>query len=142
MLENIPFWIEINFTIYCSFYEQELLVPCTFSKCKHKFDLTQYFKDIKLETKDGSFIPDLLLISEKEDKIFIEIAVTHKSTLEKMQSKQRILELNIRSELDINTIKKCVLKENKNIYFFNFKRQEKKNFCQGECIRGCLKSIV
>ncbi|MBD2568519.1 competence protein CoiA family protein [Anabaena lutea] len=139
--EHQPFWIEISFTKYCSFYEEEFLVPCIFSKGKHKFDLTQYFKDIKLEPKDGSFIPDLLLSNEKGEKIFVEIAVTHKSTLEKRQSEQRIIEININNEHDIKLINDRLLSENDKIDFWNFRREQTKDFCHGICIHK-LKSKV
>lgn len=139
--ENQPFRIEINSTQYCSFHEEKLLIPCIFSKDKQKFDLTEYFKDIKLETKDGNFIPDLLLTSRKGEKIFVEIAVTHKSTIKKRQSQQRIIELNINSELDIKLINNQLLSENEKIVFWNFNREQKKDFCHGICINGFKKTI-
>jgi len=52
-------------------------------KFLRKIDITKLFKKIDLEKRDSSFIPDLLLKSEKE-KIYVEIAVTHKCSDEKL----------------------------------------------------------
>jgi hypothetical protein len=100
------------------------------NKCKEsvnaKFDLTTHFDLIKLEKKDSDFIPDVLLYSSKsENKIYIEMKVTHKCSDKKLNSKNKIIEFNIKTESDFNF---------KNYEFFNFdfKEIEKKCNCNAK----------
>lgn len=66
------------------------------------FDLTTRYREIRLEKKDGDFIPDLLLVDSKSDKnIYIEVAVTHKSSAKKISSGIRIIEIEIQDEKDL-----------------------------------------
>lgn len=134
LAREVPFWIEIQMTQKCH-YQKQFQHLCTFSnKCKQKFDLTQYFTNIRLEKKDNSFVPDLLLTSEQGTKLYIEIAVTHKSTRKKITSGNRIIELSIRQEQDISIFETKFLSENDKVKFFNFKREQTQNICAGECV--------
>jgi hypothetical protein len=133
LTEKLPFWIEIAVKQKCKFQKQFQHI-CTLKNCTERFDITQYFKNIKLERKDNSFIPDLLLTSDKGEKIYIEIAVSHKSTQRKIHSGNRIIELAIDQESDLNMIERKILLESDKVIFFNFKREQIKNFCDGQCI--------
>lgn len=133
LAKKIPFLIEITFTQRCNFQKESQYI-CTFRQGKQRFDITQYFKSIKLEKKDECFVPDLLLISDKGEKIYIEVAVTHKSTQEKIDSGHRIIELTINCESDINILDRRLLSESNKVEFFNFKREQTKNFCSGQCV--------
>ena len=76
-----PFTIEIYQKSTCNHYENELGLNCKLPKIATKFDLTQFFDKISVETREGSFIADIMLTSKNgKDKVFVEIAVTHLSS--------------------------------------------------------------
>ncbi|MDZ8238474.1 MAG: hypothetical protein RMZ69_15045 [Nostoc sp. ChiQUE01a] len=134
LAKKIPFWIEIEITQKCTFYKQFQHL-CRFrNKYNKRFDLTQYFKNIRLEKKDNCFVPDLLLTSDKGEKLYIEIVVTHQSTIEKISSGHRIIELTLHQESDIKILERNFLSENDTVEFFNFRREHTKNMCAGECV--------
>ena len=130
---NIPFIIEFNQKRVCNHYEQDLGVKCKLEKTVTKFDLTQYFDKILIEKREGSFIADIMLTSKSgKDKIFVEIAVTHLSTEQKLNSKYRIIEINVDSEEDFEPIKSKFLSiNNSKIKFKNFKTKQIN--CNGNC---------
>jgi hypothetical protein len=86
-----------------------------------------------LECKEGSFIPDVLLESDNQEKIFFEVAVTNFSSAAKTQSDYRIIEFSVNSEEDIKKIESTILEESYEIKFLNFKNTSKGNWCNGEC---------
>lgn len=75
-----------------------------------KIDLTKYFKDISLETRDGDFIPDILLRNGSKS-LYIEIAVTHFVGEPKENSGAKIVEIAIKDETDIDLITSCCISE-------------------------------
>ena len=80
--------------------------PCTWNS-KQKFDLKEFYNQCDIEVKYNGFIADLLLYNTKLPKrepIFIEIWVTHESSDEKINSGNRIIEIKIEDETDINNI--------------------------------------
>lgn len=130
-----PFIIKIIMDRVCDFYEKDFLQTCKIPPRFFEFDLTQEFKNIFLEKRVDSFIPDILLTSSEDKKLFIEIAVTHKSEKEKIKSNQ-VIEFLIGSEEDIQLIESCLFEESEKISFFNFNRLNKKGWCEGKCIEG------
>ncbi|MBD2302314.1 competence protein CoiA family protein [Nostoc sp. FACHB-190] len=133
---NQPFWVDFEVSQICDYYQVDFLKTCNFNKGKQKFNLVEYFKNIELEQREGSFIPDVLLTSAKGDKIFIEVAVTHEVSFEKIKSQHRIIEISIAQESDIEVINNQYLLESEKIKFINFKRKQIKNYCHGSCIEG------
>ncbi|MBQ7855142.1 MAG: hypothetical protein IJ352_09030 [Muribaculaceae bacterium] len=103
-----------------------------------QFNLKEYYDTCQEEVKYKNFIADLILSSSTKeiDPILIEIYVSHKSTEEKLTEGVRIIEIEIKSEEDIDDI--CL---NRMIYgeriskfrylkgerpkniFYNFKRE-------------------
>ena len=76
-----------------------------------------------MEKRVDEFIPDLLLTSENgKHKLFIEIAFTHKSTVDKKASGYKIIEFNIDRDVNIELFSNRVISENNRIEFYNFKR--------------------
>jgi hypothetical protein len=128
-----PFYIEIYQSKICNHYEDDLGFICNLERKINKFDLIKYFDKISIETKEGSFIADILLYSTyNNNKIFIEIAVTHLSSEDKINSNYRIIELEISSEEELEPIKRKLLsKKNESIKFINFKPIVFK--CKGNC---------
>lgn len=80
--------------------------PCTWN-FNQKFDLKEFYNKCDIEIKYNGFIADLLLYNSnipQREPIFIEIWVTHKSSDEKINSGNRIIEIKIYDETDINNI--------------------------------------
>lgn len=111
---------------------------CTWDKYD-EFDLKNYYDKCDEEVTIDNFRADLLVTNSERNipPILIEIFVSHKSTEEKINSKHRIIEVQILSEDDIERIVSNITIEEsepidnqwrKNvkrniISFYNFKRQ-------------------
>lgn len=131
--EKTPFLFKYRVDNKCSRLDS-LGVACIDSEYK-LFDLTTKFDQLFIEKRDGHFIPDVMLYnSEKGDKIYIEIAVTHFCEEDKINSGNRIVEFSIQKEDDISNI--LEFKDGKvdfdKIKYYNFK-SEKEYTCQGNC---------
>ncbi len=134
---NKPFYIEFYKKMICNKYESELKVVCNLGKETSKFNLTEYFTDITLEKREGSFIPDVMLISKNgKEKIFIEIAVTHFSSELKISSDYRIIELEVEDETDLEVIKQHLISVNyPKVKFKNFRIKEiTGHHCDNNCM--------
>lgn len=116
-------------------FNLELIQDHTCNKCEHEFnmvcelgerlipvDLTKKYDKVYLEKKYGEFIPDITLISKDgSDKIYIEIAVSHKSTEKKLNSDTKIIELKVDDPIYAEFIEDCELSMNQpDITFHNF----------------------
>ena len=68
--------------------------------------MTTQFSTIAEEQRVGDFVPDLLLTDERRPnlKVFVEIAVTHFLSIKKERSSERIIEIQIDSEADLQKI--------------------------------------
>ena len=117
---SIPYEIKYSVPVFCN--------HCQHGDCQRtpeigSFDLTTVFKTIAPETKDGSFIPDLILKSANSDKIYIEIAVTHKCSYQKRVSGERIIEFTISSEEDLSVFNRTCLEsfDGSIVSFLNFR---------------------
>jgi hypothetical protein len=106
-----PFIIKVSATKICTKMSPIIMKNCIFEEIEKEYDLTDYYQEVFVEKKDGEFIPDVLLVSTKnpDQKIFIEIACTHFLSEKKEQSMNRIIEIPIESEDDIEKIKKASL---------------------------------
>jgi hypothetical protein len=118
----------------CNFHEKDGYQVCKLDPEKIEFDLTNFFnKEPKQETRENSFIPDILLEAQNGEKIFFEVYVTHASGDKKIDSKYRIIEFKIKYEHEIKIIESCLLEESDKIKFFNFKREKIEDWCKGRC---------
>lgn len=71
------------------------------------YDIKKYYDTCTLEKGVNGFIADLLLTDSSHSNrppILIEICVSHKSTVEKINSGLRIIEISIKSEKDITSL--------------------------------------
>jgi hypothetical protein len=116
---NAEYLIDYLVPIFCN--------GCSYGPCQQpseirEFDLTTAFKLIVVEKKDDKFIPDLTLKTESGDNVlYIEIAVTHDSSSEKINSGKKIIEFAIKSESDFHILKKTYLHtKNDLVTFHNF----------------------
>jgi hypothetical protein len=99
-------------------------------------DLTKTFRRITLESRDDSFIPDLMLLSDSDDKIYVEIAVTHASTEKKVSSKARLIEIQLANEDDLSLIRSRQLHcRDSRVKFYNFKPKVIFDDFASECSR-------
>jgi len=86
--------------VFCNFCEHG---PCS-QGCDDEaatFDLTKAFINIQEEKRDGALIPDLLLTTQNGDKIYVEIAVTHFCSKQKIAFDTKIIEFNIQEQSDL-----------------------------------------
>lgn len=111
-LENEePFHISLEYEKVCNKFKPLIFTGCDLGVVRKGHDLTDDFKKVSMEKRDGRFIPDLLLSSESnpEEKIYIEIAVTHYLSEEKLNSGNKIIEIPIDDEKDVDKILKAHL---------------------------------
>lgn len=132
--KNEPFYVHYEVPRIC---EGCSLGPCDQEGASHQFDLTSVFKSIQSEKRDDGFIPDLLLTTDKGEKLYIEIAVTHVSPLDKIDSNARIIEFYINEEEDFEYLKKTTVRYNDHfLQFYNFKPEpiihRDRNVCNRE----------
>lgn len=108
---NEPFKISLTSNKVCRKFKPLLLANCELGILEKSYDLTNYYREIKIEKKDGNFIPDLMLCSTSnpDEKIYIEIAVTHFISKEKEGSGKRIIEIPLEDESEIEKISKAHL---------------------------------
>jgi len=83
--------------------------PCNLPPSYEAIDLTKTHNISIVEKADkilnDLFIPDILLTNVQEEKIYVEIAVTHLSSDKKIGSKIPIIEVNICKEDDFELLK-------------------------------------
>lgn len=84
--------------------------PCDAGHQLQTVDLTKHFKSVNIESHNDGFVPDILLSSQFHT-LFIEIAVTHFVEEKKSSSGNRIIEIQINDESDIDLITSCLLTE-------------------------------
>jgi len=116
-----PFTIELTYPKICSKFEKELGHSCQVGTLTKAYDLTQYYNRIRLEKKDGEFVPDLIIFNAKDEKkkVYIEMAVTHFLSEKKEKSGNRIIEIPIETQSDIDKFRERKLTKS-NANFFNF----------------------
>lgn len=132
--EGLPFEIELSYPQFCRKYEDDVGWPCQMSTIQVKtHNLASIFNDIQEETRDGSFIPDLMLIDtdRTHTKVYVEIAVTHFLSEKKERSGHRIIEIPLESEEDVSKIRSHRLTE-KNCRFVHFST-EAQSVTDSEC---------
>jgi len=134
-----PFYLNYSTQKHCDRLQKEFNITCQLDEEKSQYDLTKYFTHILIEKRDNDFIPDILLFnSEKKEKIYIEIAVTHFSSDKKKHSGHRIIEFLISTEEDAQNIIKFKNGDIDNIArYYNFKQHQiTKHFCtKGNCCK-------
>ena len=121
---NEPFYIVTSmfntFSTVCKYYRLFKTKYCI-NNGINKYDLTQNFKVIEYEKTQDNFRPDLTLKNNFGEKIFVEIAVTHHCEKEKIESKNKIIEISIKDESDISIITgKSISEENNCTILYNF----------------------
>jgi hypothetical protein len=129
-----PFKIELNQPHICKYKQSSTGENCSCLIPK-EYDLIAHFPIIQKEIRKANFTVDILLSKEKGGCIFTEMAVTHKCTDEKKNSGNRIIEITIEDENDIDIVlSKYLSYKNPKIVFYNFKPVTvEKPFCLSSC---------
>lgn len=131
---NDSFNIRLRGEKVCKKYYPSIMTGCNIGFLDKEYDLTNHYQDIFEEKRDGQFIPDVLLVSKKKpsEKIYIEIACTHFISEEKERSHNRIIEIPIESEQDIEKIRSRLL-SHENASFIGF-NQKTTAITDAECV--------
>jgi hypothetical protein len=139
---SIPYEIEFRKANICQQHLSMTGIVCELDDVLESYDLTQRFKEIKVEKHFDELRPDIQLISVEngnvKDVIFIEIVVTHKSTDHKINKGKRIIEVTISCEDDILQLRrrKLSVAEDK-VVFHNFRKTKQiVNYCSSND-KGC-----
>ena len=116
-----PFTISFDTPRCCSKFKRFTGKCCELGEESHEYDLTQYYSKTRTETRDGQFIPDISLhsIDRPTDVVYVEIAVSHFLSEAKAASANRIIEITINSEEDVDIIRKAHL-SSENVSFVGF----------------------
>lgn len=123
--QNNKFTLETPVKNVCHCCEEG---PCNQPETSTICDLSSKYRQSIIEKRDlisdDIFIPDIMLYDGNFNKIYIEIAVSHKSSQKKVDSGIPIIEIEIAKEEDLGllTSNKLSFKDNR-IKFFNFKDQ-------------------
>ncbi len=109
--DRVPFTIRFNAPRVCSRFKQLTNRVCDIGNDLHEYDLTQYYSVMRVEKRDGEFIPDVSLHSPNrpDDIVYIEIAVTHFLSSRKAMSGNRIIEIPVAAEDDIDRIRSGII---------------------------------
>ena len=128
-----PLFLSYSVKKICNCFKLKDL-SCELGVFSKEFNLTERFTQILIEKKEGSFIPDLKLIDNQGNVIFIEIAVTHKCDQEKIDSGFRIIEFDVQEENDALSLERSLIVQSPNTMLYNFKiKNDEKDFCKGDC---------
>lgn len=135
-----PFQLEYEYNAICNRLYQHTGIKCELGSRTDKFDLTRVYDTCFLEKRYDGFQPDIRLSCKDNasENIFIEIAVTHESSKEKLMSGHKLIEIKIRNEDDIRAFRHryiSVLNSNTLLYNFRKKRIES-DFCHSS-EKGC-----
>ncbi len=88
----------------CPIFDEGKCIDRNYDKDDGRFNLKEFYDTCQEEKQYENYTADILLTNSREPNkkpIFIEIHVKHKSTEEKINSDNRIIELTIKSEADI-----------------------------------------
>lgn len=122
--EGAPFEIVTNHPRVCTKHRALLRKRCDHGAVERTFNLTRYYDAVRMEKRDGRFVPDLLLYARDrpDRKLYVEIAVTHFLSEEKEASGERIIEIPIETEADVEKLRGRRLTE-ADASFVGFDRQ-------------------
>ena len=105
--EGAPFEVVMDHPLVCTKHRALLRKRCDHGTVERTFDLTRYYDAVRMEKRDGAFVPDLLLYARDrpDRKLYVEIAATHFLSEEKESSGERIIEVPVETEADVERIR-------------------------------------
>jgi len=116
--------------------------PCDLPPQSRTFCLTRFFKEIYLERPDGDLVPDLLLLAESGEKLYVEIVVTHCASRHKISSGVRLIEIQIETEEDLSLIRSGKLYDDARVSVLNFDPKPVKADFHTECAQDVAVFIL
>ena len=85
---------------------------------------------VKVEQKANDFVPDITLVGRNGEDIWVEIVVTHQCSVAKVKAGNRIVEIEIQSEADVELFRQHKLSsQDGRVKFINFKEQVAGDMC-------------
>ncbi len=117
-----PYNITITAPRRCDRLAPWLPADCEIEQAMQTYDLTAYYREVRVETRCGEFVPDVSLHSADHpdrEPVFVEVAVTHFLSEKKERSGGRIIEIPVKTEKDIEPIRAGLLDES-NAKFLGF----------------------
>ncbi len=131
-----PFWFSYRRGFSCTAYESTLAHVCEGEEVG-EFDLTTTHKRIVVEKAIGDFIPDVTLLSDKHQAIFVEMLVTHESSKKKVTSGAKVIEISITNEDDIELFRhKRISETSRNVRTYGIRGKRRiDDQCKGDCVR-------
>jgi hypothetical protein len=134
--ESNEFILGIPEKVVCKKFESFGKTCTTRTMDSGKVNLIAEYPEIKMETRSGQFIPDLLIYHPELNKfVFIEIVVSNAPSIEKINSGLPIIEINAKSEEDFNFMKQGFISESiAQVKIHNFQEGQ---ISIGECDSIC-----
>lgn len=141
--EGKPFYFSLYRPKTCTHFKERMGFECG-GRVREKVDLTKIYESALLESNVGEFKPDVALISQRTSPLFIEIAVTHKCSEEKIKSGNKIIEIAVNTEDDIGIINSCHISDaHESIKTYNISGKLKSgDICQGSCKQDVTAVLV
>lgn len=104
--ESNEFILGIPEKVVCTKYESFGKTCTTRTMDSGRVNLIVEYPEIKMETRSGQFIPDLLIFHPELNKfVFIEIVVSNAPSFDKLNSGYPIIQINAESENDFDFLK-------------------------------------
>lgn len=131
---NLPYYVSIPFELACNHYSKYSQF-CQRSKKNYPINILKFFDSVYLERACDSFVPDVLLFNKKTELcIFIEIAVSHFCSEQKIKSNNRIIEIPVFNQSDIKGLSSSSL-DDIDTYTYNFiVKSAYDELCNNYCI--------
>jgi hypothetical protein len=130
--QNLAFQIEIPQRWVCGNHGS---VSANICKTQPKFQVYDLVPDVsgfKLETAAQDFVPDITLFGrDGKPDIWIELAVTHPCSEAKLKAGQRIIEISIQTEADVELFRQHRLSaQDTRVKFIHFLDRVPKDMCE------------
>lgn len=104
----------------CDYFEDSFRVTCTNREMPSPQDLTTKFDRVDMEKGIDGFVADILLSSSRtSDQILLEIEVNHSCDDKKLSSGLSIVEIKVRSEADIERLKRGLDATSGSVWCYN-----------------------
>lgn len=124
----------------CDHFKPEFGFVCDSRQVPAEFDITTQFDRVEMERGAKGFIADILLSSSQtQDVLAIEIAVTHRCELEKIESGLGIVEIDLRSEDQIEKLRKGIDATSSGITTHNLMPLE---VMKQRCVEPCSATVL
>lgn len=113
-------------------------------KCRisQEQDLTDWYQDADVEVGINGFVADVLLTSPIRPPLLIEIKVTHSCETKKISSGLRIIEIEVRNEGDIVSLRAGIDATSPNVHIHGLNPKPLVGACHGDCVEEARTFIL